>query len=644
MLSEGPRKKGGGLDSRSLLRALLAALILSGALAVATPAGAFKLFGFRFFESENEDADIVDPLHYTVTFEVAGGDKDLTGGLRDASAMVADQERPVSGSLGLLAKARSERELLIAELYRRARYDGVVNITIAGKPLDQLPPDAEFGAGPVPVSISVEPGSVFTLGNVALKGDAANLSPVSFGLVRGGDAGSDSILRAEGLIVRTLKEEGRPLAKVTGREIVADHATTTLDVTMTVKAGPIAGYGETTVKGTEAMDRDFTGYMAGLKRGKIYSPTDIEDARQRLLNLQVFNSVAVTEADTLDVNGQIPIDVAVSERKRRYFGIGASYSTTDGLGLEGYWGNRNLFGHAEKLLFTGSISRIGESSDYSQLDYNASIMFEKPGVLGPPSKFFTTLAAVSEHPDAYDRQAVGGEIGISYDLTKKQTVSASAKVEYSEISNAFGVIGTNDYLIVSTPLQYVYDNRDSKLDPKKGWRALVFSEPSYDTINGTSWLKLRGEGSIYQALDANGKYVAALRVATGSILGVGNVVDIPPDRRFYAGGGGSVRGYAYQGVGPKDARGQPTGGLSYAEASVEMRIGVTDTIGIVPFVDAGTVSQQNYLESADVKFGAGLGLRYLTPFGPLRLDAAVPLNPDPGDPDFAIYAGIGQAF
>src|SRR5215831_14208829 len=109
MLSEGPRKKGGGLDSRSLLRALLAALILSGALAVATPAGAFKLFGFRFFESENEDADIVDPLHYTVTFEVAGGDKDLTGGLRDASAMVADQERPVSGSLGLLAKARSER-------------------------------------------------------------------------------------------------------------------------------------------------------------------------------------------------------------------------------------------------------------------------------------------------------------------------------------------------------------------------------------------------------------------------------------------------------------------------------------------------------------------------------------------------------
>ena len=271
-------------------------------------------------------------------------------------------------------------------------------------------------------------------------------------------------------------------------------------------------------------------------------------------------------------------------------------------------------------------------------------MFEKPGVLGPPSKFFTTIAAVSEHPDAYDRQAVGGELGVSYDITRKQSVSASAKVEYSKISDAFGSIAPNRYLIFSTPLQYVYDNRDNKLDPKKGWRALVFAEPSYDTIHGTAWLKLRGEASIYQSLDANGRYVGALRVATGSIVGVDNVTDIPADRRFYAGGGGSVRGYAYQGVGPKDARGQPTGGLSYAEASVEMRMAVTDTIGIVPFVDAGTVSLEEYPDFADVKVGAGLGLRYLTPFGPLRLDAAVPVNPSPGDPSFAIYAGIGQAF
>ncbi len=105
------------------------------------------------------------------------------------------------------------------------------------------------------------------------------------------------MLKAEALIVRALKEEGRPLAKITGREIVADHATSTLDVTLTVAAGPVAGYGETTVEGTEKVDRDFTEYMTGLKRGRQYSPDEIDDARDRLLGLEVFNSVTLKEAD-----------------------------------------------------------------------------------------------------------------------------------------------------------------------------------------------------------------------------------------------------------------------------------------------------------------------------------------------------------
>src|SRR5262245_28552713 len=150
MLTEEPLRTGGGLDSRVSLRVLLAAAILAGGLAAAAPAQAFQIFGFKFFEPDKEETEIVDPLRYTVSFDVAGGDTDLTKTLRGVSGMVADEEKPVSGSLGLLAKASSERDLLIAELYRLARYDGVINITIAGKPLDSLPPDAEFGAGPVP--------------------------------------------------------------------------------------------------------------------------------------------------------------------------------------------------------------------------------------------------------------------------------------------------------------------------------------------------------------------------------------------------------------------------------------------------------------------------------------------------------------
>ncbi|MDG4879837.1 autotransporter assembly complex family protein [Mesorhizobium sp. WSM4884] len=633
---------GGIAPGRGLPRALLLALVCSAILAgEARTAAAFEIFGIKLWgSSKDEDADIVDPLRYSVTIDAPDADKDLAERLENASALKSDEEHPVSGSLGLMAKARSDREQLVAALYADARYEGVVTITIQGKSIDELPPDAEFkGPQPIPVVVSVAAGPKFTLGNIMLKGDAAGLASADFGLIAGGDAGSGAVLKAEAAIVRALKEEGRPLAKVTDREIVADHATATLDVTLTVAAGPVAGYGDTTVEGTEKVDRDFTEYMTGLKRGQQYSPQEIDDARDRLLGLEVFNSVTIKEGDNLDAQGNIPMDVQVSERKPRFFGIGGTFSNTEGLGLEGYWGHRNLFGQAEKLRIDGSISGIGSNS-LSALNYNAGIMFEKPGVLGPTSKFFTGIKTVFEHPDAYDHFSVKGNIGVSYDLDKRQRVSAEFALDYSRITDAFG---KHTYLIASVPLQYVYDSRDNKLNPTRGFRALAYAEPSYDILNGATFLKLKGEGSAYQSLDTASRFVLAERAAIGSIVGTG-LQNVPADRRFYSGGGGSVRGYAYQGIGPKDIDGQPIGGLSFFETSVEMRIAITDTIGIVPFVDAGTVSTKSFPDFADVKVGAGVGLRYLTPFGPLRVDAALPLNRDPSDPHFGIYAGIGQAF
>ena len=603
---------------RALSRALLLSMLgFSAVIAESHRATAFELFGIRLWGSdEKADEAITDPLSYTVTIEVPDADDDLKEKLENVSSLKNDEERPVSGSLGLMTKARGDREQLVAALYEDARYEGVVDIAIAGKSLDDLPPDAEFkGQQPVPVTITVRPGQKFTLGDIRLKGDAAGMASADFGLISGGDAGSGAVLKAEARLVKALKDEGRPLAKVTDREVVADHDNGRLDVTLTVEAGPVAGIGQTTVEGTEAVDREFTEYMTGLKRGERYSPKQIEDARDRLLGLEVFNSVSLKEGDKLDADGNIPID------------------------LEGYWGHRNLFGRAEKLRIEGKISGIGANA-LGELNYNAGIMFEKPGVVGPASKFFANLKTVYEHPDAYDRFSTKGGMGLSYELDKRQTVSAEVSLDYSKITDSFG---KHDYLIASVPLQYVFDNRDNKLNPKSGFRLLAYAEPSYDLLNGATFVKLRGEGSAYQAIDTGGRFVLAGRVALGSIVGAG-LQDVPADRRFYAGGGGSVRGYAYQGIGPKDINGKPTGGLSYFETSAEMRIGITDTIGIVPFIDAGTVSTQQFPDFSNVKVGAGVGLRYITPFGPLRIDGAVPLNREPGDPRFGIYAGIGQAF
>jgi translocation and assembly module TamA len=635
----------GVAKGRGLGRAIALALLAGAAVPVAVlPATAFELFGIRLWGSSDEDTDtdIVDPLRYSATLTVTDGDEDLQDTLEDASELMAGQERPVSGSLGLLSRARADRELLIAALFRTARYDGIVNIAIGGRALEDIPPDVVFTGEPVPVTITVDPGAVFTLGDVALKGDAANLVPARFGLIAGGPAGSGDILKAEADIVRVLREEGRPLAKVTGREIVADHATRTLDVSLNVAAGPIAPFGETTVEGTEQVDREFTRYMTGLEPGRIYSPKEMKEARDRLAGLEVFSSINLREAEALNPDGSIPIYLRVSERKFRYYGAGASYSTTDGLGLEGYWGHRNLFGRAEKLRIGGSISGIGDRGDLGELNYNAGIMFEKPGVIGPDSKFFANLRTVYEHPDAYDRFSTRAGVGVQYELSPTQTLSAELAVDWEKVTDALNPEG-KDYLLVSTPLQYVFDNRDDKLNPKRGFRALAFAEPTYDFLNSTSFVKLRAEGSAYRAVDDAGRFVLAGRAVLGSIMGA-ELADIPADRRFYSGGGGSVRGYAYQGIGPKDAFGQPIGGRSLAEASLEMRIGVTDTIGVVPFIDAGTVSEAEFPDFSDFKAGAGLGLRYITPFGPLRVDVAVPLNPDQDDPSFGLYAGIGQAF
>ncbi|MEP9388758.1 autotransporter assembly complex family protein [Mesorhizobium sp. KR9-304] len=634
---------------------LLLCALLSGAAALthAPAANAFELFGFKLFGSDDEEGeDIVDPLNYTVTLTVEGDDEKLKEALDKASSLVQDVKRPVSGSLGLMAKARADREQLVAALYSGSRYDGVVTIAIDGRSIDDLPPDADFGAGPVPVTITIDPGAVFTLGEIALGGDAADLAPAEFGLIPGGDAGSRAILKAEAEIVRRLKEDGRPLAAITGRDIVADHDTATLDVTLAVEAGPVAGYGPTVVSGTETMDPDFTAYVTGLKEGKQYSPKEMEEARDRLLALGVFSSVTVREAETLDASGQIPIEVEVSERKLRYYGVGATFSSTDGLGVEGYWGHRNLFGRGETLRIEGSISGIGDqdTSDFDsndtsglgELNYSAAILFEKPGVIGPDSKFFSRFRTVYEHPDAYDRFSTEIAAGVSYQFTREQSASAEVSLEYEDVSDFYHPDGQR-HLIASIPLQYVFDNRDDKLNPRRGFRALAFAEPAHDFLTGATFVKFRGELSAYKAIDDAQRFVVAGRVAAGSILGA-SVEDIPADRRFYVGGGGSVRGYEYQGIGPKDPEGNPIGGRSFMELSGELRVQVTETIGIVPFVDAGTVSEDEFLGSARFQVGAGVGLRYLTPFGPLRIDAAVPVNPEPGDPDFAIYAGVGQAF
>jgi len=625
----------------------LAVFIASPLVPGATPtAAAFEIFGIRLFGSDEPDRDIIDPLDYTVTLETGAAERKLRKSLERTSLLVADEDDPVSGDLGLVIKARDDRDRLIATLYENSLYGGVVSVTIDGRDIDSLPPNPVFDrTRPVPVVITIAPGEPFTLGDVRLEGEAARLDPAEFDLVRGGNAGSLVILRAAEQMALRVKEEGRPLTAVTRRDVVADHETKTVDLTIAIEGGPVAPLGPVTVKGARAVDAGFVQYYSRLRPGQTYSPEQLRKAAERLRALGVFSSVTVNEAETLDQDGSLPIGIVVSEGKHRYFGIGASYSSLDGGGIEGYWGHRNLFGEAESLRIEGAVRGLGELknvSDVSSLDYTAGITFIKPGAFVPSGTLEASIRGSTLETDYYDAATVTGKVAYSYELTDTDTVSAGVSLAYDSIDDAFGE--GNEYLTFGIPLGYIRDTRDNRLNATEGHYGTVTLTPSYDFFGQTFFTSLEGSISGYLGFGEDDRFVLAGRLNAGTLVGGGDLSAIPATRRFFTGGGGSVRGYSFQEITPTTDAGDGTGGRSYVTANLEARINVTDTIGIVPFFDIGTVTDNTVPDFSDIKMGAGVGLRYMTPFGPLRLDVAVPLDPYDGGSRYAIYAGIGQSF
>lgn len=603
---------------------------------------AFKLFGITLWGEEDTVADVIDPVRYSATLETGTTDKDLDGALEDTSELLQDEDKPVSGDLGLVIKARDDRDRLIATLYEKSRYGGVVTVLVNGTDIDQLPVAPVFDHSvPVPVVVRIDPGPLFTLGDVKLEGDAAGRDPADYDLVPGGDAGSLLILKAGDKIVAELKSESRPLAKLSNRAVVADHETNTVDVVLNAGGGPVAPVGAVSVAGEKTVDGDFIRDYSRINGGEPYSPEKLKKASERLRQLGVFSSVTIREANALSPDGSIPVNIEVSEGKHRYFGVGAQVSTIDGVGLQGYWGHRNLFGKAESLRIEGAISRLGEETDYQQFDYSAGIIFAKPGFILPAATLNASLKAKTEHPDSYLANTVTAATGISYELSDQDTVSGGVELSFSDTEDAYG---NNQYLTFALPFEYVRDARDNKLDPTEGYRGTLNAKPSYEILEGTFFSSFEGSISGYKSFGAEDNVVFAGKVSLGTLIGASNLEDIPATRRFYAGGGGSVRGYAYQEITPYNAAGEALGGRSYGLGSFEARVKITDSIGLVPFVDAGTVSDSVFPSFSDVRIGAGVGLRYATPFGPIRLDVAVPLNKYDGGSSYGIYAGIGQTF
>ena len=615
----------------------------------AMPAVGFELFGIKFFEDQSEidaEAVIVDPQPYFVTFTSSEGGG-VEAALRNASALLADEAEPASGAAGLIAKARGDYRRLLAALYGEGYYGGAVSIRIGGREASSLAPDTNL-PDPVDVTVAVTAGPLFRFGDVVIVNQAPpTLDPydqVDLPALRGFGVGeiarSAVILRAEQLALEAWRQQGYAKAEIVSRDVVADHATNTVAATITVNPGRLAAFGPVRVTGTTNMNPEFVAQQTGLAVGQEYDPDELERAQKRLDRLEVFRAARPEAAESIGSDGLLPYDLIVEELPGRRFGVGATFSTVDGLGLEGYHLWRNLFGQAERLRLDARVASIAWPLDTAQFDYFIGGTFTKPGFYHPDVDLVATVSAERTIYPKFTETSAGGKVGLSWFFSDELTFEGGASFEIARFDDSFG---TRDFQTAGLYAGVVYDGRDSSVDPTEGWYASANIEPFFDLLGGTPGGRLVVEGRTYFGFGENDPFVLAGRLKAGAVAGPA-LVDIPPDKLFFAGGGGSVRGYGFKSIGVDDGMGNITGGRYLLEASLEARAKVTDDIGVVGFVDGGYVAADTFPGLDDLRVGAGVGVRYYTGLGPLRLDVAVPLNRKAGDPDYAIYAGIGQAF
>lgn len=637
-------------------RFFLIVFCLAASVLVPAQAVAFELFGICFTgkcEAQDEDGiAVIDPRNYSVTFTVTGDSaEDVEEKLQTASALWNGREKVVAGSAGLVSRARGDYRRILAALYNAGRYNGAISITVNGSEAANIAPGSSI-ADNASIVITVDAGSVYRFGEakiidhapVAVPYDDVVPLPSEEGFAPGKPALAGKVKLAEKLSIRAWRQLGHPKAKIDGKTATAVHPDQQLNVTIRMTPGPQAVFGEVYVEGTKRMDPEFVAYMTGITEGEEFDPDELERARERLDRLGVFSLRKFEEAEFVTSNGLLPINVLVQEKKLRRIGIGAAFATIDGAGVKAFWLHRNLFGKAESLRLEAEFGGVGvgasNSLAFDELDYKLGATFTKPGVFDPDIDLVFNIFGEREFNEIFQETSAGGSLDFNYFYSKRITASAGILAKYGEYDDAFG---KREFFYGGFKGALLYDGRDNKLEPTKGIYSEFKALPFYEANFGSFASRFQAEARTYYSPN-DGRTVLAARAGVGSLIG-SSIAETPPDLLFTTGGGGSVRGYGFNNIGFRNANGDVTGGRSLLDASFEVRQKFTETIGAVAFVDAGTVGENAYdAFSGDLKIGVGVGIRYYTGLGAIRLDVAIPLNPDDDDPSFGIYAGIGQAF
>lgn len=564
-------------------------------------------------------------------------------------ALSTIEELDDDGNVARLAvQARNDEELLQELLRVYGYFDGTVTRTI-GNVDGTVEADLDRPAA----RFDIQPGvryryGLIDLGNLSSAGDDFDMLRATFGIETGDYISLDVIEKEQFDLDLALGENGYPFAAIEEPELLVDHDRAEGDLSMPVEPGGLYNLGVVTSTLPEFLSGSHLSRIARWDPGDLYMRSDEEDLRSAILATGLVGSVVLTpivvEEPSDGQPGTVNIQAEMTPAPLRTLAGNIGFGTEVGIRLEGMWEHRNLF-PPEGLLRVRGIAGTQE-----QL---LGVTFQKNNFLGRDRILTIDAFATTIDTDAFDAETISlvGNYERQSTLLFQKPISWGVGFELvatreAEVLSDGTVSNNTDYLIGALPGYVQFDSSDDLLDPTEGLRARIAASPEVSRVfgdNGT-YLKLQFDLANYQEVSEG--VVIAGRARFGTIQG-SELAGIAPSRRFYAGGGGSVRGYGFNAIGPADVLGDPSGGRSLVEGSLEARIqtGFLDgAVSVVPFVDAGTVSDDTLPDFGTVRFGAGIGARYDTNFGPLRLDVAFPVNPGPNDNWIAVYVALGQAF